>query len=398
VSDTRVRIHEREVRAVLRRERLSEPFLAAKYRFSPYSACEHGCLYCDGRAERYYVEGEFDRDIVVRSNAPDLLASELPRLRERGVISIGSGITDAYQPAEGRFALTRRCAEVLAGGDHAAALLTKSALAARDLDLWAEVNARGGFLLLVSLVFADDGPRRMFEPRASTVAARLQLLRAFKQRGCSVGVLAMPLLPFVCDRDADIAALLDALAAIPVDFVIPSGLTLRPGRQKEVYLDTLRRDLPALLPGVEALYAECRASGAPLAAYSRDLAGRCAAALDARGLPGLVPHAVYRGRMQVYDELNVLLLHMEEIYGRRGVDTAALRAARRRYMEWLTPRKGEVDRRRSLRHDALDEELRVLCASRELASILGNERLAAFVRAVVLERRVFDYVEARLRP
>jgi DNA repair photolyase len=385
VSDTKVRIHEREVRAVLRRQRFSEPFLAAKYRLSPYSACEHGCVYCDGRAERYYVEGEFDRDIVVRTNAAEVLAAEIPRVREKGVISIGSGITDAYQPVEGRLGLTRRCAEVLAGGDHAAALLTKSALAARDLDLWAAVNARGGFLLLVSLVFADDGPRRIFEPRASTVAARLELLRAFKQRGCAVGVLAMPLLPFVSDSDESVEALLDALAAVPVDFVIPGGLTLR-------------RDLPALLPQVEALYAGCRASGAPLAAYSRDLASRCAAALDARGLPGLVPHAVYRGRMQVYDELNVLLLHMEEIYGRRGVDTAALRAARRRYLEWLTPRKAEVDRRRSLRHDAVDEELHALCASRELASVLGNDRLAAFVRDVVLEQRAFDYVEARLRP
>jgi DNA repair photolyase len=398
VPDDAVRVHERQVRALLRRERFSEPFLAAKYRFSPYSACEHGCLYRDGRAERYYVEGEFDRDIIVRANAPELLAAELPRLRERGVISIGSGITDAYQPAEGRLGLTRRCAEALAGGDHAAALLTKSALAVRDLDLWTAVNAHAGFVLLVSLVFADDAPRCIFEPRAASVAARLGLLRAFGQRGCAVGVLAMPLLPFICDSDQDVAALLDALAAVPVDFVIPAGLTLRPGRQKETYLATLRREHPALLPRVEALYAECRASGAPLAAYSRELAGRCAAALDARGLPGLVPHAAYRGRMQLYDELGVLLLHMEEIYNRRGVDTAALRAARRRYMEWLAPRKAEVDRRRSLRHDALDEELRALCASRELESVLDNQRLAAFTRAVVLERRVFDYVEAKLRP
>jgi DNA repair photolyase len=398
VADTAVRLHERTVRAVVRRQKLSEPFLAAKYRFSPYGACEHGCLYCDGRAERYYVEGEFDRDIVARTNAPDVLASELPRLREKGMISIGSGITDAYQPVEARLELTRRCAEALAAGEHGAAVLTKSALATRDLDVWAAVNSRGGFLLLVSLVFADDEPRRIFEPRASTVAARLALLRAFRERGCSVGALAMPLLPFISDSDERIAALLDALAGVPVDFVIPSGLTLRPGRQKDTYLATLRREMPALLPRYEELYVENRASGAPLAAYSRDLARRCAAALDARGLPALVPHAVYRGRMQLYDELNVLLLHMKEIYGRRGVDTAPLRAAHHRYMEWLTPRKAVVDRRRSLRHDALDEELRALCGSRELASALGNERLAAFVRDVVLERRVFDYVEARLKP
>ncbi len=63
-------------------------------------ACQHGCAYCDGRAERYFVEGDFAGDIVVRPNVPDKLSIEIPKLREKGFITVGSGITDAYQPVE----------------------------------------------------------------------------------------------------------------------------------------------------------------------------------------------------------------------------------------------------------------------------------------------------------
>ncbi len=63
-------------------------------------ACGHGCAYCDGRAERYWVEGDFQRDIVARENIAELLRAELPRLRERAPIAVGSGISDAYQPVE----------------------------------------------------------------------------------------------------------------------------------------------------------------------------------------------------------------------------------------------------------------------------------------------------------
>ncbi len=396
MSSPAVRPHPREVKTLLRKGRLSEPFLAAKYRFSPYSACEHGCLYCDGRAERYYVEGEFDRDIVVRTNAPALLDAELGRLREKGIVSIGSGITDAYQPLEARMLLTRRCAEALARHGRAAALLTKSALAGRDLDLWAAVGERAGFVLLVSLVYADDSPRALFEPRASSVGDRLAMLAAFKRRGCAVGVLAMPLLPSISDSGEQIAALLTALRQVPVDFVIPGGLTLRPGRQKELFFETLRHHHGDLLPRYEELYAENRASGAPRAAYSRDLQRRCSLLLAESGLPALVPHAVYRGRLELYDELHVLLLHMIDLYRGRGVEVGPLREAQRRYVGWLAPRKAGYDRRRSWSHTMLAEELRALCASRELEALLANDRLVAFVREVVLERRTFDYVSLRL--
>ncbi len=73
----------REVKKAIRKDSLAGVFTGSMYKCSPYHACEHGCIYCDGRAEKYYVEGEFDSDIVIRKNLAELLRNELPRLRER---------------------------------------------------------------------------------------------------------------------------------------------------------------------------------------------------------------------------------------------------------------------------------------------------------------------------
>ena len=388
--------HPTTVKAALKRNDLSEPFLVGKYRLSPYMGCEHGCLYCDGRAERYYVQGRFERDIVVRSNLPELLARDIERRRERGFVVVGSGITDAYQPIEATEQLTRRCAEVLAEADLPVTVLTKSALAMRDLDLWARVQERAGFVLAVSLAFADERTRRVFEPRASTVQERLDLLRAFKARGCTVGVLAMPLLPLVADAGAQIQAVFEAAAAVPVDFIVPGGTTLRPGRQKAAYCGLLAAVFPHLLGPTLDIYREERPSGAPLAAYRRALHERCGHIQRAFGLPGLLPHRVYQGQLQRYDEIHVLLHHMRDLYAARGVDIRPLAAAIDRYGGWLEPRKRIYNRHPSWTYEALDDELRGHVRSGRMAQMLDNERLAAFLAEVVLDRRTLDYATLEL--
>ena len=100
--------HYRYVKKILRKNNLAGSFMCGRYSFSPYMACSHGCVYCDGRAEKYWVEGDFEKDIVVRKNLPELLSVELPKLRETATITIGSGISDAYQPPEIEEELMRR--------------------------------------------------------------------------------------------------------------------------------------------------------------------------------------------------------------------------------------------------------------------------------------------------
>jgi DNA repair photolyase len=385
-----IRRHYRDVKSVLRKSLRVDSFFVGKYSFSPYQACAHGCLYCEGGAERYWVEGTFDGDIVTRRNAPEVLAVEIPKQRERGTVFVGSGISDGYQPPEAEERLMPACGRLLADGGWPVTILTKSSLVERDLELWAEVNEKAGFLLMVSLMTLDDGLRAVFEPAASPVDGRLETLRAFKRRGIPVGAAAMPFLPYLADRDADFEALASRLAEIGVDFVLPGGLTLRPGRQKDFFLDALRGTFPDLTSRYTDLYSENRPSGAPRGAYARERQRRAERAFIRAGLPVVVPHRLYRGRIPVYDEIDVLMDQMTRHYADRGEDLPRLKDALDRYREWLTPRKKAFNRSRRLHEEDLAGELKELAASSRWPELLANAKLAGFLREVVIERRTFD--------
>jgi DNA repair photolyase len=391
-----LRRHYRDVRKVLRKGLRVDSFFVGKYSFSPYHACAHGCLYCDGRAERYWVEGEFDRDIVIRRNAPAVLSTEIPKLRERGIVFVGSGISDGYQPPEADERLMPACGRVLADHGLPVTILTKSSLVARDLDLWTEVHGKAGFLLMVSLMTLDDGMRAVFEPQASPVEARLETLRAFKRRGCSIGVAAMPFLPYLADRDGDFEALASRLAEIGVDFALPGGLTLRPGRQKVTFLDALRGSFPELTLRYEDLYSENRPSGAPRTAYSQERQRRAERAFIKAGIPVVVPHRIYRGRIPVYDEIDVLMDQMTRHYAARGNALPRLKAASARYRDWLTARKRVFNRSRHLHEEDLAGELRGLAGSSRWPGLLANVKLAGFLREIIIDRRTFDEKTLRL--
>ncbi len=391
-------VHPRDVRRALRASPLIDSFLCCRFHAAPYMACGHGCRYCDGRAEKYWVEGDFERDIVVRRNLPALLREELPRLRERAPIGIGSGSTDSYQPLERTQGLTRACAAIFADHPFPVSLLTKSSLVTRDIDLWAKVNARSRFILNMTIGTLDETVRRRFEPGASPIAERLETLRTFTKKGIAVGVMALPLLPFIADREEDIRALVRALKNAGAVYVMPGGLTLRPGRQKDFFMKEIEASYPGLLGRYREIYAEERQSGACTRIYRDGLMERVVAATAGLGVPFLLPHAVYGNSVPLYDELHLLLQHMGELYAARGVAVDALKVAARRYADWLLLRKRVFNRKRSMRQEELEEETRELFGLGAAEELLGNAKLAAFLRAVALERRVFDYATLTLSP
>lgn len=393
---TEIRRHPREVKTILRKRDLVDAYFVGKFAFSPYHACAHGCLYCDGRAERYFVQGEFDQDIVVRTNAPEMLDAELARLRERGIVFIGSGVSDAYQPLEADERLMERCARILCERSIPVTLLTKSPLVLRDIDLWENLHRRAGFLLMMSFSTLDEGIRASLEPRAGAIEERMQVLERFKARGMPVGVAAMPLLPFLSDSGESIAAMAGRFGALGVDFALPGGLTLRPGRQKRSFLEALNRDHPDLADRYAHLYGEDRPSGAPRAAYSRDLQRRAHRAFLAAGLPCLVPHRLYRDRLPAYDEIDVLMQQMRLIYGGQPAAVGRLEAAMERYRSWLRGRKSAFNRRRSLRGTDIEGEIRTMAEGSDLERLIGNAKLTEFLRGVIIERRVFDPIGRRL--
>ncbi len=401
----------RDVKRLLRKGKYPTPF-GGKYMFSPYMACGHACRYCDGRAERYHVEGDFDLDITVRRNTPDLLAKELPRLRERGPICISSGISDPYQPIEQDEKLMRRCAEILVEFDFPVTIHTKSSLVLRDLDLWQRLHKKSAVHLMVSLTFTDDKLRRTYEPGASSVEERLAALTAFHEAGLFTGVLAMPFIPFISDSEDQISRLLEALANIGVDFVMPAGLTLRPGRQKEMFLSTVKESAPHLSDQITGLYDNTNPHGSPCHTYRNKLSQRISALTEANALPEHIPHYTYQNQFAAYDEIRILMSHLKSLYRARGINTARLARAEKLYNEWLMPRKTYYARRRNLSYRSLEAEVIAMVSSghptgnsealitSELydpGDVIQNRKLAAFFASVFCDGLTFDYLDLSLK-
>ena len=303
------RYHEIDAKSLTRVPGIVDPWFLARYGLNLYRGCEHGCLYCDGRAERYYVEGEFERDIVVKRNAAALLERELGRAREPGFVMLGGGVCDAYQPADARFALARGVLDVVLQRGLPVHVLTKSALVERDLDLLASIQQKCAAILSFSIQTVDDAVRRRFEPGAASVDERFRLLGLAKARGLGIGVMAMPVLPGISDQPEAIERLVARAADAGVDFACFGGLTLRPGRQQDCYFAAIREGHAELVPGYERLYRQQRPSGQGVGSYYARVDERFRGALARHGLPGRIPRRLFRGLLPLYAEAGVLLEH-----------------------------------------------------------------------------------------
>jgi DNA repair photolyase len=389
-----------EAKTAIGKGPLAEPFLVSLYRVTaPYRGCGHGCRYCDGRAEKYYVEGDFERDISVRSNLPELAAREVAQgiaAREFGAAGIGSGVTDVYQPLERELCLTRRTLEALVPAQLPIVILTKNALILRDFDILAKFPRA---LVIVTVTTVNGPQAALLEPGASTPAERLDVVARAKEAGFMAGVMAMPFCPGISDAADSVNALLAAAEKAGADFVYPGGLTLRPEKQKNEFLALVDESFPELRPLYDDLYRENRQSGMPLVQRSAPLAREWDRLLRARGMPQMIPHAVYRELLSPADSLFVLFCHMENLFSLRGVDTRPLHAATERFAEWVKEERTALRRKRITVVPSdpfpvsriLDEKFASVCKTPDsLAKIIGNQKLARLGHEVA-QGAVFDY-------
>ncbi len=187
---------------------------------NPYRGCTHGCAYCYARPTHEYLGFsaglDFETRILVKEDAPELLRRALasPRFEPR-VIAL-SGVTDPYQPVEQRLRLTRRCLEVLAEFRNPTAIVTKSRLVTRDVDLLGELARHGAASVHVSVTSLDPELQRRMEPRASSPRLRLEAIEALARAGIPVGAMVGPVIPGLTDHE--IPAILDAAAGAGARF------------------------------------------------------------------------------------------------------------------------------------------------------------------------------------
>jgi len=229
-----------------------------RWSLNPYRGCVHGCHYCYARATHPYLGLNADEDfatrIVVKTNMPELLRQELRRrswTRER--VAIGTA-TDAYQPCEGRYQLTRRCLEALRDADTPVSIVTKSTLILRDLDLIAELARGPGATVYFTITTLDPDLWRLIEPGTPPPLMRLEVMRRLSNRGVPCGVFLAPVLPGITDTVASIEAVAAAAKAHGAASFGSAVLRLAPG-VKEQYLAFVSETFPNLLPRYERTYA-----------------------------------------------------------------------------------------------------------------------------------------------
>jgi DNA repair photolyase len=248
-----------QAKSLLRKSKKVDSWFLSRYGMNLYRGCEHNCTYCDGRAERYYVEGEFGRDVGVKVNAPEILDRELNPQRKRkpprkGIIVLGGGVGDSYQPAEEQYRISRKVLHVIRKYRFPVHILTKSARVLDDLELLKEMNEQSGVLVSFSLSTADDDLAEKFEPCASTPSERLAALKTIRGAGINGGVFLMPVIPFLSDTPSMIDHSLGEAKKADAKYVLFSGMTLKEGRQQDFFYDALKNQFPDIISYYQQIY------------------------------------------------------------------------------------------------------------------------------------------------
>ena len=187
--------------------RNASPDIPFSVSLNPYRGCEHGCIYCFARPSHSYLglsPGlDFESRLFAKVNAPELLRRELARASYvPEPIAIGVN-TDAYQPCERALRLTRRVLEVLHECEHPVALISKSSLIERDIDLIGAMAAKGQAIAAVTLTTLDPAISRTLEPRAAAPARRLRTIARLTAAGIQVRVSVAPVIPFVTEPELE---------------------------------------------------------------------------------------------------------------------------------------------------------------------------------------------------
>jgi DNA repair photolyase len=202
------------------------PFIVKGYNgltINPYQGCSHRCAYCYAT---YEWSPEFYDKIYAKSNAPEVLEKELAAWKSDTVIPVMiSSATDAYQPAELRFELTRRCVQILQKYNVPYYVFTKSAIIERDFELHRQY--RHNSFLVWSITTSDEKIRRIVEPGTPPASRIFKVIKKFAEAGLCCGVNIDPIMPLLTDSEQHLEDLVRACRESGVRHVFGAPLRLR---------------------------------------------------------------------------------------------------------------------------------------------------------------------------
>ncbi|HWY89620.1 MAG TPA: radical SAM protein, partial [Solirubrobacteraceae bacterium] len=228
-----------------------------RWTINPYRGCAHSCIYCFARPTHRYLDfdagRDFEREIVVKVNAPEVLRVELARPSwKREHVALGTN-TDPYQWVEGRYRLMQGIWEALRDAANPCSVLTKSPLLLRDLPLMLEIAQRTQISASLSIPTLDERAWRATEPHTPNPRARLEAVAELNRAGIPTGVLIAPLMPGINDAPHQVEPLLARAAEAGATSVGAVALHLR-GEVRDVFMGWLQAQRPDLVDRYEQLY------------------------------------------------------------------------------------------------------------------------------------------------
>lgn len=224
---------------------VKSPDIFASYSMNPYQGCEHGCIYCYARNTHEYwgysAGLDFERKIIAKPNAPQLLEQQLMNKNWKVSPIMFSGNTDCYQPIERKLKITRQMLEVLLKFRHPVGMITKNNVILRDIDILQEMAKLKLVHVMVSITSLQEELRLKMEPRTVTAKNRLKVIEVLNKAGIPTGVMTAPIIPGL--NSSEIPQLIEAAAN---HGAVAAGYTIvrLNGSIKEIFTDWIQKSFP----------------------------------------------------------------------------------------------------------------------------------------------------------
>lgn len=253
---------EQTAKSLLVKAKKPEFWFGVEYNANVYRGCTHGCIYCDSRSECYRIE-DFE-NVTAKTNAPDLIRSELSKKRSKALIGTGA-MSDPYIPLEKSRRLTRQVLEAAEAAGFPVHITTKSDLILRDADVLQSIALRSRASVSFTITTCQEEISSWIEPHAPSPMARLAAMQSLASRGIYTGVLLMPVLPFVLDNPDNVMTVARQARLHGASYIIPHfGVTLR-DRQRSYYYAKLAERDPGLVQRYQRTFGNSYSAQSPRA-------------------------------------------------------------------------------------------------------------------------------------
>ena len=225
------KIINKEFKTALNKLKYPDSWFWCRYTINPYSGCAHTCIYCDARSQRYYLDQDFENEVIVKTNLDKILDKRIKNSRTLLPDVIGpGGVCDAYQPIELEVENTLKILKVIEKHRFPVNIATKSNLITRDMEILNRIAKDTWCTVGFSITTMNEELAQFLEPHSSSPKERLDALKKIKRKApnVQVGTYFMPIIPFLEDNDENLDAVIKKSKEAGADFILfAPGLTLR---------------------------------------------------------------------------------------------------------------------------------------------------------------------------